>query len=125
MSRVITPSELIKRFEAGKRLSIDKRLAADLPPVLVDVRKPAALARSGRMAEGAVWRHLFRAADWAGEFAGHTVVVFCVHGHEVSQAVCGFLCDEDIACLYVVGGFEAMVDAGWTTHAADSAGRSQ
>ena len=79
---------------------------------LVDVRKPGARAASGMTIPGALWRHPFDAANWAGEFRGTKVVVYCVHGHEVSQAVRGYLADMGIEALLLEGGFEAWQQSG-------------
>jgi thiosulfate sulfurtransferase len=40
------------------------------------------------------------------------VAMYCVHGHEVSQAVRGFLAEMDIEAVIVEGGFEAWKAAG-------------
>ncbi|MEO1702510.1 MAG: rhodanese-like domain-containing protein [Pseudomonadota bacterium] len=89
---------------------------------LVDVRKPKARQASGRQIEGSVFRHPFDAANWAPAVAGHQLVIYCVHGHEVSQSVCGFLRDEGIHCRYVEGGMTAMIEAGINTVAIDVTG---
>jgi thiosulfate sulfurtransferase len=79
---------------------------------LVDVRKPGARAASGLTIPGSVWRHPFDALNWADEFSGGRVALYCVHGHEVSQAVRGFLADMEIEAVIVEGGFEAWKAAG-------------
>ena len=80
--------------------------------VILDVRKPMARAASGLAIAGALWRHPFDAANWAGEFKGRRVIVYCVHGHEVSRAVRGFLVDSEIDAAILEGGFEAWRLAG-------------
>ncbi len=80
--------------------------------VLIDVRKPTARAASGAGIPDAVWRHPFDAANWCHDHQGHALVVFCVHGHEVSQAVAGFLRDEGINAVFLEGGFAAWVASG-------------
>jgi rhodanese-related sulfurtransferase len=57
------------------------------------------------------FRHPFDALNSAGAEKRHQLVICCVHGHEVSRAVCGFLRDEGIDCRYLVGGFEAWREA--------------
>lgn len=89
---------------------------------LLDVRKPKARDASGEQIAVSVFRHPFRAADWAAEFTGHQLVIYCVHGHEVSQSVCGFLRDEGINCRYVEGGMAAMIDAGFETATLEKTG---
>jgi thiosulfate sulfurtransferase len=79
---------------------------------VIDVRKMPARDRSGLTMPGAVWRAPFLADNWWQEFAGQNVVVFCVHGHEVSKAVAGFLNDQGIKARFLEGGFEAYSEAG-------------
>lgn len=76
--------------------------------VIVDVRKRPARAASAETVPDSTYRSPFSAELWWSDFAGMKVVVFCVHGHEVSQAVCGFLADQGIDARYLEGGF-----AGW------------
>lgn len=94
----ITPSDL-----AGSR---DGR-------TIIDVRKPQARQRSGYAMPGSIWLHPFDAAAWAPAYRGRPVVVFCVHGHEVSQAVRGFLADVGVDATFLEGGFEAWREAGY------------
>lgn len=79
---------------------------------VLDVRKPAARSASGLAIPGALWRHPFDAANWADEFKGMKVAVYCVHGHEVSQAVRGYLADTGIDAMLLEGGFEAWKQSG-------------
>jgi thiosulfate sulfurtransferase len=74
---------------------------------IIDVRKPKARANSGLTIPRAIWRHPFDTLNWWHVYQGSEVVVFCVHGHEVSQAVAGFLQDQGLSCRYLEGGFEA------------------
>ncbi len=76
-------------------------------PVLLDVRKDKARIASGLTIPGAAIRNSFAAETWWPEVIGHKVVVFCVHGHEVSQALAGFLADKGVDARYLEGGFEA------------------
>jgi rhodanese-related sulfurtransferase len=89
--------------------------------VVIDVRKPAALLASGLTMPGAVWRHPFDAANWADVYRGMRVAMYCVHGHEVSQAVRGFLAEMDIEAVIVEGGFEAWKAAGLPVAPVESA----
>ena len=79
---------------------------------VIDVRKAPAFLASGMTVAGACRRLPFDAENWWSEFAGRRVVVFCVHGHEVSRAVCGFLEDKGIDATVLEGGFEAWRAAG-------------
>lgn len=78
----------------------------------IDVRKERAKSADPMTINGALSRRPFAAEDWWPELAGQDVVVFCVHGHEVSQAVCGFLADMGIAARYLEGGLAAWREAG-------------
>lgn len=89
--------------------------------VIIDVRKPVARLASGSAIAGAIWRHPFDALNWAGEFNGKRVALYCVHGHEVSRAVRGFLADMDIETVFVEGGFEAWKAAGLPVAPVESA----
>lgn len=85
------------------------------PFAIIDARKRPAAQASGRCVAGAVYRSPFNADNWHREFAGQRAVVFCVHGHEVSQALCGFLRDHHVDAVYLEGGFEAWAEAGGET----------
>ena len=80
--------------------------------IVVDVRKAAARGRSGLTIPSSVWRRPFAAENWWKEFVEKNIIVFCVHGHEVSMAVAGFLNDQGIEARYLEGGFEAYREAG-------------
>jgi len=87
-------------------------LEADFDRQFIDVRKPQARQNSGLTIPGALWRHPFDAINWAEEFAGGQVVIFCVHGHEVSKAVGGYLADLGVNVAVIEGGFESWREAG-------------
>ncbi|MCY0148014.1 hypothetical protein OEG84_09900 [Hoeflea sp. G2-23] len=97
----------------GQSTLLSAELAAIAAELTIDgVRKPPARAISGLMIAGSVWRHPFGAERWANEFRGRVVAVYCVHGHEVSQAVCGVLKEQGVEAVVLTGGFEAWKDAG-------------
>ena len=89
-----------------------EELSSSKNTVVIDVRKAPARQRSGSTIPGSTWRRPFLAEHWWQEFAGQNVVVFCVHGHEVSKAVAGFLNDQGIEARFLEGGFEAYREAG-------------
>ena len=105
MSRAISLEQFRERALSG-----DDQWVA-----LIDVRKKPARNASGKTINGAMYRSPFSADQWWPEFEGRRVTVFCVHGHEVSQAVCGFLNDCGLDAAYLEGGYEAWVDAGGAT----------
>lgn len=81
--------------------------------IVIDVRKEPARLSSGETIAGAHRRLPFDAESWWPEFAGRNVAVFCVHGREVSQAVCGFLGDKGVEARFLEGGFEGWQAAGY------------
>lgn len=98
-------SETLKtRMEAGEDI------------VLLDVRKPEAYRASGLAMPGAGWRDPFSVTEWASEISGNTsVVVYCVHGHEVSQGVGKILQAGGADVRVLEGGFEGWRESGGVT----------
>lgn len=83
------------------------------PPLLLDVRKNAAFAASGYMLPGAVHRDPLTVADWGSQLAeAPSVVVHCVHGHEVSINTAQALRQMGIDARYLEGGFEGWREQG-------------
>jgi len=82
-------------------------LAGAQPPLLVDVRRTPAFRSAPEMAAGALRRDPATVSSWAKELprAG-SVVVYCVHGHEVSQNAAKALGDLGIAARFLEGGLE-------------------
>jgi rhodanese-related sulfurtransferase len=97
MSRTISPSQLSSCLHTT---------------VVIDVRKDPARRASMLTIPSARCRSPFAAETWWPEFGGQSVVVFCVHGHEVSRAVAGFLNDNGVDAQILEGGFEAWRAAG-------------
>ena len=80
--------------------------------VLVDMRKPAARAASGKAVVAAEIRNPFTFShDDPLTTSPLPLIVFCVHGHEVSQFGCALLLVHGRDACYVRGGFEALVAA--------------
>jgi len=81
---------------------------SETPPLVIDVRKAPAFRAARDMIDGALRRAPEQAARWAESLpqAEH-VVVYCVHGHEVSQGVCRTLAQTGIVTRYLEGGIEA------------------
>lgn len=102
MSRSISVEDLKHAVNASAHANL----------VVIDVRKVLARAQSGETIAGALYRSPFSADLWWQSLAGRKVAVFCVHGHEVSQAVCGFLRDCRVDAVYLEGGFAAWQAAG-------------
>jgi len=76
---------------------------------LIDLRKAEARAASGLTVRGAIWRDPFMLPSAAAITTDKTpAIVFCVHGHEVSQFGAAWLLLHGIDAVYVRGGFEAL-----------------
>ena len=85
-------------------------------PVIVDVRREKAFDESGRMIATAEWRDHGRAAEWAAELPdGAAVVVYCVHGREVSQGAAAALRSAGVDDQFLEGGIEGFIEAGGET----------
>ncbi len=85
-------------------------------PVIVDVRREKAFDKSNRMIATAEWRDHERAAEWAADLPdGAAVVVYCVHGHEVSQGAAGALRSAGVDAVFLEGGIEGFIEAGGET----------
>ena len=88
-------------------------LAGAQPPLLVDVRRTPAFRAAPDMAAGALRRDPAAVAAWAKTLPrASSVVVYCVHGHEVSQNAAKSLRDAGIAASFLEGGLEEGWKAG-------------
>ncbi|MEM9045589.1 MAG: rhodanese-like domain-containing protein [Pseudomonadota bacterium] len=94
-------------------------LAQSGEAILIDLRKPPAVARDGRRAKGALIRDPFTFGHDDPLMADERpLIAFCVHGHEVSQFASALLMVHGCDARYVTGGFEALVEAGIETETA-------
>lgn len=95
MDAAIQPDTL-KSLRAGAR-----------PPLVIDVRKTAAFTDASDMMAGALRRDPLTVDAWTIELpAASSVVVYCVHGHEVSQNVASRLRAAGLTAAYLEGGLE-------------------
>jgi rhodanese-related sulfurtransferase len=83
--------------------TLRQSLQSDGPPLVIDVRRNERFLESGHMIDGALHRDPAKVEDWKRTLpAGAQVVVYCVHGHEVSQGVA-----KTLGARYLEGGIEA------------------
>jgi Fe-Mn family superoxide dismutase len=83
------------------------------PPMVVDVRKRPALEADPAMLPGAIWRDPQAVEQWAATLPpGCSVVVYCVHGHEVSRGVRDVLRRRGVMAGIIDGGIEGWRAAG-------------
>ena len=80
---------------------------------LLDVRRRPAVAAEPWLIPGAVWRDPEQVTIWAaGLNQDQPVVVYCVHGHEVSNGVVDRLRELGFDAALIAGGIEAWKAAG-------------
>jgi len=86
--------------------------------LIIDVRRePVFRSAPDRMA-GASRRDPATVAEWGGALpTAPRIVVYCVHGHEVSQNAAKVLCARGLAAQYLEGGIEAWRAAGGAVEA--------
>ena len=91
-------------------LELKSALSGSKPPLVIDVREPPAFRAASDMIAGALRRDPATVLTWAKELPRiSSVVVYCVHGHEVSQNAAKALRDAGIAARFLEGG----LDEGW------------
>lgn len=83
--------------------ALRQSLASKQPPLVIDVRKAERFREAPDLIQGALRRDPLRVAEWAKSLPpAASVVVYCVHGHEVSQGAAVVL-----GAKYLEGGIEA------------------
>jgi Fe-Mn family superoxide dismutase len=81
--------------------------------LLLDVRRADAVLRAPRIIDGALRRDPARIAQWSAELpAGSRVLVYCVHGHEVSRVTALRLRAAGFDARFLRGGIDAWQAAG-------------
>jgi rhodanese-related sulfurtransferase len=90
-----------------------QRLLAFPPPTLVDVRRAAAFETDPNVIPGALRRPPDTNESRGRELdAWRPVVVYCVHGHEVSQQAARSLAAQGLDARFLEGGVTAWKDQG-------------
>lgn len=83
------------------------------PILLLDVRRKPAFESAPDRISGSSWRDPSAVSTWVAELPKNTpIVVYCVHGHEVSQGVATQLDKLGYKALYLEGGIESWREAG-------------
>jgi rhodanese-related sulfurtransferase len=87
---------------------LSEALASKTPPLLIDVRRREAFLKASQTISGALRRDPAAVGTWAGELPrAEKVVVFCVHGHEVSQGAAKALNEAGRSASFLEGGIAA------------------
>jgi len=95
-------------------------LAGRQPPLVIDVRRPPAFRAAPEMASGALRRDPAAVSAWARALPrAASVVVYCVHGHEVSQSAAKALLELGLSACYLEGGIEE----GWKAAGGELTGK--
>ncbi len=102
MDAFISPSDLQAAVASGQA------------GLIVDVRREAAFRAAPAMIAGALRRDPESVARWAPELpAASSVIVYCVHGHEVSQNAAAELRQLGIRARYLEHGFAGWAESGF------------
>ncbi len=95
-------------------LPLQARLGRASAPLLIDVRRVPAFEADTELIAGGTWRDPYAVSGWAKFLPRHRdVVVYCVHGHEVSKNAAAALQAQGIRATYLEGGIEAWRAAGF------------
>ena len=85
-------------------------------PFVIDVRRAEAFDADNVMLAGATWRDPFATDEWIKFLPRHSdIVVYCVHGHEISKNACVALRAAGLNAHYLEGGIEAWKESGAPT----------
>jgi Fe-Mn family superoxide dismutase len=80
---------------------------------VIDVRRAGVFGQARTMIPDARWCDPAAVATWAADLpAGRALVVYCVHGHEVSRATALRLRAADLDARYLRGGIDGWQAAG-------------
>ena len=102
------------------------QLSSNAAPLVIDVRKNEAFIASDYCLAGALRRDPLAVDRWASALPpASSVLVYCVHGHEVSQNTMSALRQQGVDAQFLQGGIEAWREQGLplVVKAADSASR--
>jgi len=88
--------------------TLRQSLGTSNPPLVIDVRRKPTFLAAPDMIRGALRRDPLAIASWGRTLPPATgVVVYCVHGHDVSQGAAQALCAAGLQAQYLEGGIEA------------------
>ena len=91
-------------------------LGSKRAPLLVDVRRTAAFEADSRVIASAVWRDPFSLDEWLKFMPRHRdIVVYCVHGHEISKNTCAAMRGAGLNARFLEGGIDTWNLAGGPT----------
>jgi thiosulfate sulfurtransferase len=92
---------------------VARQLAEGKPLRLLDVRREQAWAASGQQIAGASWMNPALWLDWKDGVAhDRPIVLYCAHGHEISQGLTAALRAMGANACSLEGGFSAWLAEG-------------
>lgn len=113
MPASISPFDLIQAVQAKPSVQI------------VDVRRKPVFEASDRMIAGASWCNPEKISEWMTVLdPSRPVVVYCAHGHQVSQGCAAELQNAGFQVAYLDGGFEQWAAQGQLVIATPDQGQS-
>jgi len=89
---------------------LKQSLRTSTPPLVIDVRRNARFLESPYFIKGALRRDPERLEEWQRALPNADIVVYCVHGHEVSQNAA-----KALGARYLEGGIEHWREEGGET----------
>jgi rhodanese-related sulfurtransferase len=90
----------------------------DPATLVIDVRREPVFRNAPDRMTGALRHDPAAVAEWGPALPpAPRIVVYCVHGHEVSQNAAKALCEHGLAAQYLEGGIEAWRAAGGAVEA--------
>ncbi len=96
MNDAISPAELEELLQQGADIKV------------LDVRRREHRVDVEHPIPGAEWKDPEQIAEWSEGLGNHAeVIVYCVHGHNVSQGARDFLRERGLRSRIVEGGIEA------------------
>jgi len=95
-------------MDAIQPAALRQAIGSDQPPLVIDVRRNERFREASDVIHGALRRDPERVEEWARTLpSSAAVVVYCVHGREVSQGVA-----KALGAKYLEGGIEAWRETG-------------
>ncbi len=99
--------------------------SSDMLFTLLDVRRDKARQDDGTEIRDAQWFDPARWLDWKDDISPNRLaVVYCAHGHEISQGLAATLCAMGIDARHLVGGIATWKAAGFETSLLKNPGES-
>jgi len=100
-------------------ISVDElsaQIATSIAPIIIDCRRRPKFDEDPRTLPTARWRDHTEVSNWAAQVPhGASVVLACIHGHNVSQLAASLLRERGIDARALAGGIEAWKARGLPT----------